>query len=426
MNNIVSNKLTLSVIFLSGFCCLTACENGIVGTGDKPTQIGIAQKGPFKAGSVITIVSHPGPDYAAGDTQQVVTLDDIGTFEYKFEKDSVYDISISGLHFNEVSGELSATALTLNNTYYHESDGKPFVGVNILTHLIHLRIKYLLAEELKKAPLDRRGPAAITTQARSELLTELRQDIFATHLRNISFSNMSVYDLENTDTTANAVLLFMSAAFYQLSSSTMGGATMDETLTAIALDLELDGKIEGVTDQGIASAGTTFVSSLDAAARQLNPDRIRNNLTELSITATGKAIPVPDISFLLDNDGDGITNDFDQDDDGDGIPDSQDPKPYEFEIVVLTQTLTIPQGTSTPIPAWYQYLEHPDSNPTFSTLSEPQHGRLDRDNLTYTPNSGFTGEDSISVSVTCAICQATGFNPYTSQEGTITFNVVAE
>ena len=236
---------------------------------------------------------------------------------------------------------------------------------------------------------------------------------------------MSVYDIEDTDSTANAILLFISAAFYQLPNAIPGGATMEEMLNAIADDLEIDGKIDGISDLNISTPadGTAIVSSLDDAARLLNPDVIKENLALYSLEKTGAVIPVPDISFLVDNDGDGIRNNLDSDDDGDGIADTVDESPYQFEINLQGQTLSIVRNTSVQLSLQYNTPENPIANQVFpSIVLGPSFGSLD-DNLIYTPNPGFTGTDEIVLSVFCTTCPATGFKLYESNEATITIHV---
>ena len=374
---------------------LSACENGIIGSGDQPdpnpkpepTKQGIAQKGPFEIGSNITIVTRPAPDFLPTATDQVQTLDDIGSFEFEFKPDTLYDISVTGRHFSEITGELSADPITLQSTYYHDADSAPFVSVNILTHIIHSRINYLIANQGLH-------PRDATAQASQELLNDLTSVIFADHLSDYSFSNMSVYNLTDSDPNANAILLFISAAFYQQSIMFDNSRTLAEMLTTLAADLEKDGKINGINDPDSAlppgkppQNGQVYLSSLDAAARRLNPESISDNLSRHSLEKTGVALPVPDINFLLDNDADGVRNDVDSDDDGDGIADSDDANPYQFDIITAPQSFTTEQDTGVSISLEFNVPEDPASTLFPGYDNHPAHGVLSGEfpHFTYTP-----------------------------------------
>jgi len=422
-----------AICFVACLIIVTSCDNGIVGTGAMPdpvpTSEGIAQKGPFEIGSNVTIITRPAPDYVATDTAQVQTLDDIGNFEFTFEPDTLYEITVTGRHFNEITGAISQTPMTLKSTYYRGADSKSFVSINILTHLIHSRINYLISH-------DGLHPRDATAQASQELIEELKDVIFADHLSNYSFSNMTVYNNHaDSDPEANAVLLFISAAFYQQSELYNNSRPLAEMLTAIADDLEQDGKIDGdntpdtTTPPGDPSSnGPIYVSSLDFAARLLNPQAITNNLTTYSIEKTGAAIPVPDISFLLDNDADGITNDIDDDDDGDGITDANDQNPYQFEIIASPQTFTTTQDVAVNLNLQFNQPENPDTNTVYLGIANaPSHGVLSGiyPDLVYTPNAGFTGVDSFSYTVNCITCSAIYSGVYTSDTINVTLNVLA-
>ncbi len=393
---------------------LNACDNGIIGTGlnSGPTKQGFAQKGPFEIGSNINIVIRPGPDYIETRTVQVQTLDGIGRFDFTFEPDTLYDITVTGRHFNEITGQLTELPNSLKSTYYHNQNSQAFVSVNILTHLIHSRINYLIKNGV--------APQDANTQASEELIRELSGVLFAEHLRNPSFSSMAVYNLENSDYTANAVLLFISAAFYQQSIMYPNSATLMEIIDFIAADLEIDGRID--TDKTTVDSG--LISSLDYAAHSLNPDTIATNLIEYSIEVTGSALPVPDISFLLDNDGDGISNNIDNDDDGDGFLDSVDATPYTFEIIASQQAFTTNLYTSVDIDLQFSQPQAHFLNSIWVGYdTQPSNGKLSGayPNIVYTPNQNTVAtKDSFKYVVYCP----TYASLYTSD--VITVNIIIE
>ena len=426
--------LSKAMCFAVSLSMVASCENGIFGTGAKPkpappkTKLGIAQKGPFEIGSNIKITSRPGPDYLETGVTQVQTLDDIGSFEFEFKPDTVYEITVTGRHFNEITGELSQQPITLKSTYFHDENSKSFVSINILTHLIHSRITYLISN-------DRLHPRDATAQASQELVNELQSVIFAEHLNSFNFSNMTVYNNQaDSDPDANALLLFISAAFYQQSELYANSRSLTEMLTTIADDLEEDGRIDGDNAPDTPSIpgdssnnGPVYVSSLDFAARLLNPEAIINNLIAHSIEKTGEAIPVPDISFLLDTDADGATNDRDADDDGDGLADIIDAKPYHFEINADPQVFTTSQDVSISLDLQFNQPEHPDTNPLYLGIENaPGNGVLSGvyPGLVYTPDPGFIGVDSFTYTVNCITCAAIYTGVYTSEIFTVTINVL--
>jgi len=385
-NNITATKRIVSLFFIG--CLLSACENGIVGTGDKPTAIkgGYAQKGPFEKGSIVTIVARSGPEFVATDTYNVATLDGIGSFEFTFKTNTLYDISISGRNFNEVSGAMSAAPITLLSTYYHSENSAGFIGVNILTHQIHKRINYLIANGIH--------PVTASTQASQELKRELGTTIFAEHLDDFNFNRTTVYNLQESDTTANAVLLFISAAFYQQSLMYTNSKPLIEVINFIANDLETDGIIE-TADAPIT--GGDLISSFDYAARLLNPEQLIENLTQHGIDTMGQVLSVPNINFLLDNDGDGISNDIDTDDDGDGFADIDDANPYLFDIYLTPQTVTTSKDTAIKLDLQFSKPEESYKNIIFIEIDvAPTNGSMTNNypNVVYTPNPGFVGTDS--------------------------------
>lgn len=420
--------------WLALFVFVSACENGIIGSGEnptpkpEPTKQGIAQKGPFEIGSNITIVTRPAPDFSETSTVQLQTLDDIGTFEFEFKTDTLYDITVSGRHLNENTGELSSELIVLKSTYYHAQDNPAFVSINILTHIIHSRINYLMS-------MVGLHPREATVQASQELLDGLTSVIFAEHLKYFNFSNMTVYNFVDSDPDANAILLFISAAFYKQSEMFNNSRPLSEMLAILAADLEKDGVIDGrnepettPTPEPTNTDGAVYISSLDFAARLLNPETIIKNLSNHSLNKIGVALPVPDISFLLDTDADGLSNDIDADDDGDGIADVVDENPYQFEIFPVAQSFTVNQDSSIKLDLIFNTPEDATVNQLFVGYNPvTEHGALSGayPNISYTPNPGFVGVDTFSYQVSCLTCLAISTGIYTSEATTVTINVTS-
>ena len=315
---------------------ISACSGGdeVIGTGEKPKdqqQVqGVAQKGPFIIGSNVTVNLLTDSGQATTDTIITSTADDLGNFSFKLDTPRLVHVKVDGFHFNEISGAVSASQITLNATF--DTRDTSFVIVNVLTHLINNRVQYLI----KQGSL----PADAIEQAQTELRTALSSVLLVNALPD--FTQLSVYNLDGTNPIANAYLLALSATLYNYAQIQAGGdaslisAKLSETLNTLAADLEVDGVIDS----------TTILTGLVNATTSLNPDAIETNLINRSIAVLGMALEVPDINLFIDTDQDGIANAQDDDDDGDGIPDVSDSEPYIYNNIPTTETFSIAINTN--------------------------------------------------------------------------------
>jgi len=322
-------KGLIAILILLIIGCSSGGEGGgddeIVGTGGLPEEIaGVAQKGPFVTNSNVTVNLLADTGQATTDTILTFT-DDLGNFTFELDNPSLVQISVEGYHFNEITGAISNGPITLNATF--DTSESTFVVVNVLTHLINNRVRFLIAQ----------GSSAsdAITQAQTELITALNGVLVVTALPD--FTQLSVYNLNGTNPIGNAYLLALSATLYNFASIEVGGDSgllsgkLTEVVNTLATDLETDGVIDN----------TAVIAGMKSATTSLNPDDIEANLISRSVEVLGEALEVPDINLFIDTDQDGIVNSNDNDDDGDGIEDSVDPEPYVYNNIPTVESFSI-------------------------------------------------------------------------------------
>jgi len=375
---------------------LTACDNGIVGTGENAK--GIAQKGPFVVGSEVVIHERAAPDYKESAVYREKITHPLGLFDFNFKTNTFYDIEVSGKFFDEVKGGISPEPLTLIANYFHRQESNQPVSINLLTHIIHKRIDFFIANG--------DAPEQAMQKANSELQTQLETALLPQHLDKLDINHVSLYNFDaGSDEKGNAVLLFASASFMQASQMYPAFPSLQVLVDQLAGEMESLGVIDN-----------NNISILDIAAKSLNADKIEENLLAYSSKFSEYNVSVPNIRWLLDNDGDGIRNDVDVDDDGDNINDIVDPHPYDFEIVPLPQTITVANNTTTTLGLSY---------PSFSFVcnwdlfSAPQHGNLV--GLDYLPTGNFVGQDQFQFTISCILANT---EQYTSPPFTVYLDVV--
>ncbi len=213
------------------------------------TFTGYVQKGPFISGSHITIQELDKKLNPTGRTFDVTTKSDFGDYEFSKKLRSPYiEVFAQGYYFNEVSGKLSDSPLTLSAVT--SVAGKDTVNVNILTTLASDRIKYLVKEKGMDFRLAR-------IKAEYEVL------------RVFNLADFSVSDFDNLDITRSelqdAVLIAVSA----VTQGDLSVAQLSELTSKIALDLEKDGLVDGLS----------YVETLQENSKALSITEITENLT---------------------------------------------------------------------------------------------------------------------------------------------------
>jgi uncharacterized protein (TIGR02145 family) len=221
---------------------------------------GLVQKGPFVAGTTITMFELNSRLDQTGKTFAAQIGDNSGLFEVKnvAVSSTFVEFSASGYYFDEVKGDLSVGPLNL----YAVADINDVlnVNVNILTHLEKLRIKSLVSDS---------NPFS---QAKKTAQHEI---LAAFGFSNNDVANSEALDISK-DTEDNAILLAVSI----LLQGNRSVGSLTELLATISNDLRDDGKL---SDERI-------LKDLRNSAMELDLSAIRSNLVkryrELGVNAT--------------------------------------------------------------------------------------------------------------------------------------------
>ena len=186
-----------------------------------------------------------------------------GSFEIKNIdlSSTLVELKADGYYFNEVTGEISSSPLTL--FALADLSSRNQVNVNILSHLEKPRVEYLMSKGSTFA----------------EAKSTAQQDILKAF--NLEGSGIGASEALNISQQGegNAKLLAISAILQGFRSV----ADLSELLTKVASDLKEDGQIND------AALQTAIVSH----AIFIDPEQIQNNLVEKYQTA-GTSAQVPD------------------------------------------------------------------------------------------------------------------------------------
>lgn len=287
---------------------------GATGEGASVTLEGAVQKGPLVVGSSVVVTVLDARLDPTGQAFETLTTNDRGEFSLSYVGPGPISLRGEGLYFNEVSGALSVSPVTLRTFFVPSGEGVQQVYVNLITHLTTERI----------AALVEGGTAfsAAVVQAEGELLRELgiTADDYTSSAPGTS---LNVAGGDNDD---NAYLFGLSATLLQLASDRSAGAVdapLQETLNSLASGFR-DGAFDA--DQKVAIA---------AALAKVDVPAVTRNLAA-HLAQVGSTERVPDLNRVLDQDGDGVANAHDvcrfvsgpqADTDGDGRGDACDPCP---------------------------------------------------------------------------------------------------
>ena len=267
-----------------------------------------AEKGPFVIGSSVTVNRLDSQAQPTASTLTTETEDNLGSFSFSIEPGPV-SISVDGFHLNEVTGSLANARLTLRAIYEVLDTNAQRAHVNLLTHLIHLRVESLVQAGSSL------GEAVQTAQ--SELTAQL-SPVFGPFSAD-NFTNYSVYSSDSTSSDGAGYILAVSAAINQFALNRGGTSGFDAELALIINNLS-DDFADGVIDL------QWIFDGIDAGAMQVDPAQLSANLLAHA-AAVGFSAEPADASLFIDTDRDGIMNAFDDDDDNDGLTDDVDPDP---------------------------------------------------------------------------------------------------
>ncbi|MBP7496853.1 MAG: hypothetical protein KA792_04230 [Bacteroidales bacterium] len=241
------------VIFIFAIAIFAGCKKDEINKNNSQTTTGnikgYAQKGPFIEGSAVTVYDLQSDLSQSGKSFNAQITDNKGTFELNgLSLSSDYiNLRADGFYFNEVSGQLSASQITL----YAISDisDKKTINVNLLTHLEKSRVEYLFNSG--KSFSDSKK------QAQKEIL-----DIFNIQQDSIMKSSENLNIAEAGDD--NAVLLAI--------SSILQGFRSEGELTGLLSNISRDIKTDGILND------TALGSELINHTIYLDTNSIKNNL----------------------------------------------------------------------------------------------------------------------------------------------------
>lgn len=290
----------LSWLLLAWLGCVTSCgDSGNTSPDMNGTNMngvpldvslaGAVQKGPFVLGSTINVSPLDATLNPNGQVFNTKTNDDAGHFAVNFKASGLVSLEGSGFYYNEVSGGLSTSNLTLRALYEIKASGAQNAIINLVTHLTYDRVKNLV---IGGATFD-----AATKQAESELRTALAigNATFAPGKSGIQM------DVLGGDSDANAYLFVVSSVIAQAGVTKALGtvsvdATIQELLNTTANDLANDGMVSP-TLTALYKQAQLDLDSYDVV------DKLAARLAAIGSNAT-----IPNIDRVLDSDGDGFAN----------------------------------------------------------------------------------------------------------------------
>ena len=254
------------------------------GTGSGSSQVslkGSVQKGPFVLGSTITISPLDNMAQPTGKTFLTQTTNDKGEFAVNFDASGLVSLQGDGFYFNEVSGGLSTSQLTLRALYVVEQSGAQQAYLNLITHLTYLRVRHLVlastpyADAVKQAEKELRDEMGITLAGFDPGATAIQMNLLG------------------GDTPATQYLLAVGAVLISSSSSDAG---LQELTNTIATNLEENGKLSMSNKAKLAKGALAFDTNVVEA-------NLKARLDDLGSDAT-----VPDMDQILDQDADKLVN----------------------------------------------------------------------------------------------------------------------
>jgi hypothetical protein len=285
-------------------------ENGAGATGSDAVEVtlsGAVQKGPFVLGSSVDVSQINDSGNPTGRVYSTQTTTDLGEFTVVFAYQGFVSLEANGYYYNEISGTLSESPITLLAFHEITASGTQTAYINLVTHLSYNRVKTLVEGTMAFADA--------VAQAEEELRFALGvgPDDFDPGVGGI---NMNI---AGGDTDANAYLFAVSAVIAK-AAELRGGpldARLQELVNAISADLAPDGVLE-----------TTTIQALQEAELALDPPGVMAAFGE-RLAELGSEAEVADLNRVLDTDSDGTVNAEDSDDDGDGVNDGDDLDPYD-------------------------------------------------------------------------------------------------
>ena len=280
------------------------CGLLVIGCGDDgpvSTKLtGAVQKGPFVLGSSLALSPVDGTGNPTGQVFMTETIDDLGDFALNLTYQGNASIEGVGYYYNEVTGQLSSSSLTLRAFYNVTATGTQHAYVNIITHLTYARVRAILT-------LQGGSVANAVTQAE----TELRQ---ALGIGGANFNPMTAgvsMNLLGGDNDADAYVFAVSAILAQIAKDNANGGSVDAALQELINRTSSTFATSGALDPALVAQ--VHQVQIDHKPQPIM-DLLRQRLTDLQSNA-----PVPNLNRVWDSDGDGRPNSLDNCGQADGL-----------------------------------------------------------------------------------------------------------
>lgn len=304
-------KILVILIALAMLGCKESSDSATPATDapveEKPATYSVSgyiQKGPFVSGSSITIQELDTSLEPTGASYQTTTSDDIGSFSLGSSINSEYiEIIATGYYYNEVSGEISPSTLTLRSI--SKLSDATSCNVNLLTTLEKERLKSLV--------LGGETFEAARTQAETEIL-----NVFKISGITGTFDSMDITELGEQNKALMAVTAILQTG------NTVG--ELSELISQINYDIKSDGTLD---DSALIAEILVNSQNVDAA-------QVKANL-QARYGALGVTVTVGTFEDYVDLDGDGI---LEKDDDN--VPDA-----ISFAAVTNSNINTVNESTVT-------------------------------------------------------------------------------
>lgn len=250
----------LFVIMLLTFIISCKDDNPEIITKSKLS--GFVQKGPFLSSTSVTVSELSADLSQTGKTFNTQIKDNQGTFELSNLEllSPMIEMKADGFYFNEVTGEVSDSQISL----YAIADISDVnsLNVNVISTLEKDRVKKLVSEGQTFA------------EAKKQAIKEIL-DIFSIEKSDIQRSEMLDINKSGDD---NGILLAISAILQGYRSV----SEFSELLANLRSDIAVDGKLNNET------LGTALISH----ARFLYPNKIRENLVK-RYSESGSDLQIP-------------------------------------------------------------------------------------------------------------------------------------
>ncbi len=269
------------IILISVNSCKNDPENDL---RKELTISGCIQKGPFIQGSEVRLQILNNNVVPTGKVFYTQTADDFGSFLLDISTEMQYlDISTTGFYFNEITGQLSNSFISLL-AFSNPSEDRN-INVNILTTLEYGRIEYLIKNQNLSFEEARR-------QAEQEVLLMFNIDLSA--IGDIDLVPFEELDISKGSTN-DAILIAISSILQYNNSE----AELSELASKISDDIKNDGTLDN----------TSIKNEIVENSMQLSPDTIRTNLIN-RYSALGIQIQVANFEGFIDHDGNGLIDLF--------------------------------------------------------------------------------------------------------------------